>query len=68
MMADMLGGRGSVTGVDVAPPRLATCRTLVIKYGVPNVRLFLCDGRSFAAPPPAAESHETSGVRGPTPA
>eukprot|EP00959_Pyramimonas_sp_CCMP1952_P032356 679218-Pyramimonas_sp.AAC.2 len=52
MIGDLLGGRGSVTGVDVARDRLATCRTLITKYKVPNCRLFLCDGTTFAAGPP----------------
>jgi len=56
MMADMLAGSGSVTGVDIARPRLATCRTLLTKYQIPNCRLFLCDGRTFAAAPPSVQS------------
>jgi hypothetical protein len=64
MMSDMLAGSGSVTGVDIARPRLATCRTLLTKYHVPNCRLFLCDGRTFAAPPPSQlpqRTHATAG-------
>lgn len=53
MIADMLQGRGTVTGVDVSDPRLGSCRNLVAKYDVRNVRLILHDGTTFdiRAPP-----------------
>lgn len=41
---------GTVTGVDLASHRLATCRSLVKKYKVPKVRLFCADGTRFAEP------------------
>lgn len=43
----LLRDGGSVTGVDLAPHRLATCRALVKKYRLPRVRLFCADGASF---------------------
>eukprot|EP01114_Cavostelium_apophysatum_P022219 TRINITY_DN7972_c0_g1_i1.p1 TRINITY_DN7972_c0_g1~~TRINITY_DN7972_c0_g1_i1.p1 ORF type:complete len:194 (+),score=19.35 TRINITY_DN7972_c0_g1_i1:26-607(+) len=46
-LSNLLGDTGSVTGVDVASPRLAACRTMVTKYKLANVRLFLDDGTSF---------------------
>lgn len=54
MIADMLEGRGTVTGVDISESRLGTCRNMMAKYEVPNVRLILCDGTTFdvMAPPP----------------
>lgn len=58
MIADLLGGVGSVTGVDVSRDRLATCRTLACKYRIPNCRLFLCDGTTFSAPPPSTAAAE----------
>eukprot|EP00850_Spirogloea_muscicola_P020647 SM000222S06988 [mRNA] locus=s222:202507:205108:- [translate_table: standard] len=52
MIAEALGGTGSVTGVDVSAPRLAACRTMLVKYGLQHrCRLFLGDGRLFACPP-----------------
>eukprot|EP00850_Spirogloea_muscicola_P020035 SM000206S06244 [mRNA] locus=s206:35340:37720:+ [translate_table: standard] len=52
MIAEALGGTGSVTGVDVSAPRLAACRTMLVKYGLQHrCRLFLGDGRLFARPP-----------------
>ena len=37
-LADGMGLSGTLTGVDVSEPRLASCRTLCTKYGVSNVR------------------------------
>ncbi|KAL6040984.1 putative 16S rRNA (Cytosine(967)-C(5))-methyltransferase [Balamuthia mandrillaris] len=53
MLADQLEGKGTVTGVDVSEHRLATCRSMLVKYAIPNVRLFLEDGTTFhvLAPP-----------------
>ncbi|KAI9490291.1 S-adenosyl-L-methionine-dependent methyltransferase [Zychaea mexicana] len=56
MIANKLGndGVGTVTGVDIAKHRLATCRSMVKKYSVGNrVRLFDADGTTFKIPPPA---------------
>ncbi|XP_019088055.1 PREDICTED: uncharacterized protein LOC104729111 [Camelina sativa] len=54
MMLDLLGDKGSATGVDVARHRLAACRTLLQKYGLgERSRLFLADGTSFSVPPTA---------------
>ena len=47
MLAELCGQVGSVTGVDVSEERLASCRTVVKKYGLDNVRLFLADGTNF---------------------
>lgn len=53
MLAELAGASGSATGVDVSLPRLATCRgSMLEKYKVPNVRLFLADSQHFAVPPP----------------
>lgn len=46
-----LEGVGSVTGVDLAKGRLEICRSLVKKYRLPRIRLFLEDGRKFTSPP-----------------
>ncbi|XP_052145240.1 uncharacterized protein LOC127764397 isoform X2 [Oryza glaberrima] len=52
MLADMLGGRGSLTGVDVAKHRLAACRTMLQKYSLGDrCRLFVADGTSFSILP-----------------
>uniref|UniRef100_A0A0E0CJS0 SAM-dependent MTase RsmB/NOP-type domain-containing protein n=1 Tax=Oryza meridionalis TaxID=40149 RepID=A0A0E0CJS0_9ORYZ len=49
---DMLGGRGSLTGVDVAKHRLAACRTMLQKYSLGDrCRLFVADGTSFSILP-----------------
>ncbi|KAI9247472.1 S-adenosyl-L-methionine-dependent methyltransferase [Phascolomyces articulosus] len=56
MIANLLGndGYGTVTGVDIASHRLATCRSMVKKYNVGNrIRLFEADGTTFQIPPPA---------------
>ena len=55
MIANLLGngGDGTVTGVDIASHRLATCRSMVKKYSVGNRgRLFDADGTTFCIPPP----------------
>ncbi|KFK28278.1 hypothetical protein AALP_AA8G495700 [Arabis alpina] len=52
LMLDLLGEKGTATGVDVARHRLAACRTLLQKYGVgERSRLFLADGTTFSVPP-----------------
>ncbi|XP_057544790.1 uncharacterized protein LOC130823965 isoform X2 [Amaranthus tricolor] len=52
MMLDLLGGSGSVTGVDVARHRLAACRTMVQKYALgDHCRLLVTDGTSFSLKP-----------------
>ncbi|KAG8086729.1 hypothetical protein GUJ93_ZPchr0010g7955 [Zizania palustris] len=52
MLADMLGGTGSLTGVDVAKHRLAACRTMLQKYSLGDrCRLFVADGTSFSILP-----------------
>lgn len=56
MIANVLGreGLGTVTGVDLAGHRLATCRSLLKKYKVgEKVRLFEADGTTFDVPPPS---------------
>lgn len=56
MISNILGreGLGTVTGVDLAGHRLATCRSLLKKYKVgEKVRLFECDGTLFSVPPPS---------------
>lgn len=58
-ISDMVGATGSVTGVDCSRDRLASCRTIAVKYGLPQIRLFLCDGRTFdqGAPTTVARAH-----------
>ncbi|KAI9307821.1 S-adenosyl-L-methionine-dependent methyltransferase [Cunninghamella echinulata] len=56
MIANIIGveGTGTVTGVDVASHRLATCRSLVKKYKVgTRVRLYDADGTTFDIPAPS---------------
>lgn len=38
---------GSITGVDISKSRLSTCRSLVKKYKIGQVRLFCMDGALF---------------------
>ncbi|KAL0091973.1 S-adenosyl-L-methionine-dependent methyltransferase [Phycomyces blakesleeanus] len=56
MIANIIGqkGTGTVTGVDLAPHRLATCQSLLKKYRVgERARLFAADGTQFAIPAPS---------------
>ncbi|KAI8384614.1 S-adenosyl-L-methionine-dependent methyltransferase [Radiomyces spectabilis] len=54
MIANLLHGNGTATGVDLASHRLATCRSLLKKYRVGGyVRLFEADGTQFAVPAPS---------------
>lgn len=46
-IGDAVSPGGSVIGVDLSKPRLEACRTVVKKYGVPEVRLSLGDGGSW---------------------
>jgi len=48
MISDRMKGQGSITGVDIDKNRLSSCRNLCKKYKIPNVRLFLGDGRYFS--------------------
>ncbi|XP_047317206.1 uncharacterized protein LOC124920696 [Impatiens glandulifera] len=58
MMLDLLGGSGSVTGVDVARHRLAACRTMLLKYGIgDHCRLFVANGTKFSLPPVVRTVH-----------
>lgn len=43
-------GVGTLTGVDLAIHRLATCRSMIKKYKVECVRLFCADGTKFNEP------------------
>ena len=45
------GKKGSCTGVDIVRHRLCIAKSMVVKYKVPNVRLFLTDARKFNVPP-----------------
>lgn len=50
MISNIIGseGTGTVTGVDISPHRVATCRSLVKRYKVAErVRLFNADGTAF---------------------
>jgi 16S rRNA C967 or C1407 C5-methylase (RsmB/RsmF family) len=56
MIANTLGtqGLGTVTGVDIAAHRLATCRSLIKKYRVgPRIRLYEADGTTFDVTAPS---------------
>lgn len=56
MIANLLGhkGTGTVTGVDLAAHRLATCRSMLKRYSAGGrARLFEADGTKFAVPPPS---------------
>lgn len=41
---------GTLTGVDIAEHRLATCRSMIKKYKVRCARLFCADGTKFSEP------------------
>ncbi|KAK5843785.1 rRNA (cytosine-C(5))-methyltransferase NOP2C [Gossypium arboreum] len=61
MMLDLLGGSGSVTGVDVARHRLAACRTMLQKYSLGDrCRLFVADGTTFSLAPLRVDSRSRS--------
>ncbi|KAI9025022.1 S-adenosyl-L-methionine-dependent methyltransferase [Phycomyces nitens] len=56
MIANIIGqkGTGTVTGVDLASHRLATCQSLLKKYRVgERARLFAADGTTFNIPAPS---------------
>jgi 16S rRNA C967 or C1407 C5-methylase (RsmB/RsmF family) len=55
LLFDLLGteGYGTVTGVDVAKHRLFTAKSIVQKYKLDRVRLFLGDGTKFSVYPPS---------------
>ena len=57
-ISDLVGHTGTVTGVDCSRERLASCRTVVKKYGLPRARLFLCDGQNFDQPVPSLRAPE----------
>ncbi|TPX66373.1 hypothetical protein SpCBS45565_g04535 [Spizellomyces sp. 'palustris'] len=48
-VADLQGsdGRGTVTGVDLSPDRIAVCKGLLKKYRLERARLFIADGANF---------------------
>ena len=54
LLFDLLGfdGHGTVTGVDIAKHRLYTAKSIIQKYKLDRVRLFLCDGTKFSVYPP----------------
>ncbi|KDO33006.1 hypothetical protein SPRG_01823 [Saprolegnia parasitica CBS 223.65] len=62
MLADVLGRRGSITGVDYSKNRISACRSLLHKYdlvqSLPDTpwrcRLFHADGRRFAEGTPTS--------------
>jgi len=55
MIADILQDKGSITGVDISDKRLAACRSMVKKYDLKNVRLFLQDATTFSILAPNEE-------------
>ena len=63
MIADLMGGHGSLTGVDVNPTRITACRSLVNKYMVnqysPFLRLICSDGTTFDTPPTCSVGGES---------
>ncbi|KAH6836433.1 S-adenosyl-L-methionine-dependent methyltransferases superfamily protein [Perilla frutescens var. hirtella] len=61
MILDLLGGSGSVTGVDVARHRLAASRTMLQKYALGDqCRLLVADGTTFSLTPLRAQSNSKS--------
>lgn len=46
-IASNIKNSGSITGVDISKSRLSTCRSLVKKYKIGQVRLFCMDGTLF---------------------
>ncbi|KAJ3026479.1 hypothetical protein HDV00_011919 [Rhizophlyctis rosea] len=48
-VADIQGydSRGTITGVDISPHRMATCKNVTKKYKLHRVRLFVADGTTF---------------------
>ncbi|GAM19353.1 hypothetical protein SAMD00019534_025280 [Acytostelium subglobosum LB1] len=47
LISDVMKGQGTVTGVDISMQRLASCKTVLKKYKIPNARLFQCDASTF---------------------
>lgn len=41
---------GTVTGVDIEYQRISTCKSMITRYQLPNVRLFATDGCTFDVP------------------
>ncbi|EGG21777.1 Putative nucleolar protein [Cavenderia fasciculata] len=54
MIADLIKGQGSVTGVDISPSRLGSCKTVIKKYKIPKARLFQCDATTFNIKAPSS--------------
>ena len=63
LAALLVGPKGTVTGVDISRPRLASARALAKKYRLGNVRLFCQDGLTFSAPPFAPGDWGQAGER-----
>ena len=51
---------GTLTGVDIAAHRLATCRSILKKYKIPRTRLFCADGTRFDEKVVCFSSHKLS--------
>lgn len=67
LMIGKFGGNGidaggSCTGVDISRHRLCTAKSMVTKYKVPNVRLFLGDARKFVVPPHHSVGFNSDGL------
>lgn len=63
MLADILGGTGSLTGVDVAKHRLSACRTMLQKYSLgDHTRLFVADGTLFSILPVNSNLRRMEGI------
>ncbi|EPS60931.1 hypothetical protein M569_13869 [Genlisea aurea] len=61
MVADLLEGSGSLTGVDIARHRLAATRNILNKYALGDrCRLFVADGTKFSLIPLRASSSSNS--------
>jgi hypothetical protein len=60
MIADMLEGQGTVTGVDIAESRLGACRNVLAKYAIPNARLLLHDGTTVDVLAPSKATPATA--------
>jgi 16S rRNA C967 or C1407 C5-methylase (RsmB/RsmF family) len=61
MIADLLSsGTGTVTGVDSCSSRLLSTRSILKKYAIQNVRLFVGDGTTFTITPQNISSIDSS--------
>jgi ubiquinone/menaquinone biosynthesis C-methylase UbiE len=55
MLSELVGEKGSVTGVDVSEHRMNVTRNVLRKYNAQRVRLFLTTGEDFNVLAPVRE-------------